>query len=128
MANKKSDASDVSRFEYALDGAGVRRTMAISGSAYTSASVGYDYDGAYQLTKETRTGGSAYTQSFLYDNSGNRTKSNLGGADTVYYYDYIDRMTRASDKTSVRCVGLQKRMAARKGDRGIATESYVEEP
>ena len=54
----------------------------------------YLYDAAYQLTKETRTGGNSYTQSFWYDSSGNRTKKDLGGTPTQYYYDYIDRMTK----------------------------------
>jgi RHS repeat-associated protein len=94
VANRKSDASDISTFTYTLDGAGMRRTMAIAGSAYTSASVVYDYDGAYQLTKETRTGGSAYTKEYWYDTAGNRTKSALGGTPTQYYYDNTSRMTK----------------------------------
>ncbi len=94
VLNKKSDTSDVSTFLYTLDPAGMRTKMDIAGSAYTSASVAYLYDGAYQLTRETRTGGNAYTQYYYYDNSGNRTKSNLGGTNTVYSYDYIDRMTQ----------------------------------
>jgi len=69
--------------------------MDIAGSAYTSASVAYLYDNAYQLTKETRTGGNSYTQNYYYDNSGNRTKDVLGSTTTVYSYDYIDRMTLA---------------------------------
>jgi len=95
VSNKESDATLVSQFAYTLDNAGMRRTMAISGSAYTSASVAYDYDSAYQLTKETRTGGNAYTQSFTYDSAGNRVTKVLGGTTTQYYYDYIDRMTKA---------------------------------
>ncbi len=94
VANRKSDASAISTFGYTLDGAGMRRTMAIGGSAYTAASVAYDYDGAYQLTKETRTGGSAYTQSFQYDAGGRRTKSVLGGTTTQYYYNGMGEMTK----------------------------------
>jgi len=73
--------------------------MSISGSAYSSADVAYDYDGAYQLTKETRTDGDAYTQSFWYDCAGNRTKKTIGGTPTEYEYDYIDRMTTAGGTT-----------------------------
>ncbi len=96
LANRKSDHSDVSRFGYILDSAGMRRTMQISGSAFPSASIAYDYDGAYQLTRETRTGGSAYTQTFQYDSAGNRTRSVLGASTTTYEYDHIDRLTKRS--------------------------------
>ena len=68
--------------------------MAIAGSAYTSASVVYDYDNAYQLTKETRTGGSAYAKEYWYDTAGNRTKTVLGGTPTQYYHDDMSRMTK----------------------------------
>ncbi len=94
VANMKSDDSAISTFGYLLDAAGLRRTMDIGGSAYTAASVAYAYDNAYQLTKETRTGGSAYTQEFHYDSGGSRTKSVLGGTTTTYYYDYLERMTK----------------------------------
>ncbi len=94
VANMKSDASAISTFGYTLDGAGMRRTMAIGGSAYTAASVAYEYDGAYQLTKETRTGGSAYTQSFAYDWAGKRTKAVLGAATTQYYYNGMGELTK----------------------------------
>ncbi len=59
-----------------------------------AASVAYDYDGAYQLTKETRTGGLAYTQSFSYDVDGHRTKAVLGGTTTNYQYNQMGQLTK----------------------------------
>jgi YD repeat-containing protein len=94
--NNKSDDTDIAKFAYVLDDAGLRTKMSISGSAYTSATCVYDYDSAYQLTKDTRTGGNAYTLSFWYDSAGNRTKRDLGGGAYGYQYDYIDRMTKAN--------------------------------
>ncbi|MHC4714204.1 MAG: RHS repeat-associated core domain-containing protein [Planctomycetota bacterium] len=67
--------------------------MEIDGSAYTSADVAYLYDDAYQLTSEVRTGGDSYTQTYLYDASGNRTKKTLGGTDTTYLYNTTDQLT-----------------------------------
>lgn len=95
LSNRKSDGTMISSFTYYLDPMGVRTRMDIGGSAYAPASIAYDYDNAYELTKETRTGGSAYTQSYWYDNAGNRTKSQLGAVTTNYCYDYIDRLTLA---------------------------------
>ena len=99
LNNQESDGTDISRFDYVLEAAGLRRTMSISGSAYTSADIVYDYDAAYQLTKETRTGGSAFAQSFWYDSAGNRTKLLVDSTTTAYQYDYIDRMTKDGGNT-----------------------------
>ncbi|GAH37247.1 unnamed protein product, partial [marine sediment metagenome] len=95
LNNNKSDDTDIAKFAYELDAAGMRTKMSISGMAYTSAALVYDYDGAYQLTKTTRTGGEAYTNAFYYDSAGNRTKRVLDAATTTYLYDYIDRMTKS---------------------------------
>ena len=46
-----------------------------------------------QLTSEVRTGGNSYTQTFVYDDSGNRTKKTLGGTDTTYLYNTADQLT-----------------------------------
>jgi RHS repeat-associated protein len=92
--NRKSDGTSISAFSYYLDPIGMCTRMDIGGSAYTAASVAYGYDSAYELTTETRTGGNPYSQSYYYDNSGNRTKDVLGGTATNYYYDYIDRLTQ----------------------------------
>ncbi|MCD6405911.1 MAG: hypothetical protein J7M19_08790 [Planctomycetes bacterium] len=97
--NQKEDATDISKFAYSLDPAGLRTKMSISGTAYTSADVAYAYDSAYQLTKETRTGGNAFTASFWYDSAGNRTKRLVGASTTAYAYDYIDRLTKDGGNT-----------------------------
>jgi RHS repeat-associated protein len=92
--NNESDGTDISKFAYVLDDTGLRTKMSISGSAYTSATCVYDYDAAYQLTKDTRTGGSSYTDTFQYDTAGNRTRHVRAGTARTFYYDYIDRMTK----------------------------------
>ena len=94
LTNSKSDSTVISRFNYVFNEDGVVTKCDISGSAYTSASLVYDYDDAYQLTKETRTGGSSYTLAFTYDARGNRLTKVLDAATTGYAYDYFDRMTK----------------------------------
>jgi YD repeat-containing protein len=99
LSNRESDATLISGFGYLVDDTGNRTKMEIDGSAYTSADVAYLYDDAYQLTSEVRTGGDAYTQTYLCDASGNRTKKTLGGVDTTYLYNTADQLT--SETTGV---------------------------
>ena len=88
LTNAKSDASNISSYNYTLDKVGnrtqVTRNEPLS-PILTSAAISYNYDNDNRLTSST---GDTYT----YDANGNMTSK---GSDT-YNYDYEDRLIQTS--------------------------------
>ena len=56
----------------------------------------WTYDPANQLTRETRTGGTAFDITHTYDPAGNRILQVNGGSRTTYAYDPADQLTTAN--------------------------------
>ena len=90
-------------FTYTLDAAGIRTNLseALNGA---SSNITWNYDPAYRLLSETRTGALAQTNSYSYDNNGNRQTwtSSTGGTITYAYNanDQIITTTAGSTVTS----------------------------
>ena len=72
------------------------RKTSDTGSGYAT---NYGYDAGGQLTAEARTGSSAYSISYTYDNAGNRATKVLGGTTESYSYDDANKLTSAGSKT-----------------------------
>ncbi|MHC4620793.1 MAG: hypothetical protein ACYTEQ_23860, partial [Planctomycetota bacterium] len=125
LSNKESDATLISGFGYLVDDVGNRTKMEIDGTAYTSADIAYLYDDAYQLTSEVRTGGDAYTQTFCYDASGNRTKKTLGGTDTTYLYNTADQLTSETTGGTTTEYEYDANGALTKSDDGTTENVYT---
>ena len=58
------------------------------------------YDAANQLTVEQRSGGSAYTTTYTYDNVGNRATKVDSTGTTTYTYNAGNRLTLITDPSS----------------------------
>ena len=90
-------------FTYTLDAAGIRTNLSetLNGA---SSNITWNYDPAYRLLSETRTGALAQTNSYSYDNNGNRQTwtSSTGGTITYAYNanDQIITTTAGSTVTS----------------------------
>lgn len=93
VANKKSDASTISRFTSTYDKAGNRKTV----KEATGDRVTYSYDATYQLLGERRSGAHAFRHTFTYDKVGNRQTWNIGTDSTAYAYDEANELLTGTD-------------------------------
>jgi YD repeat-containing protein len=77
LYNKTSTGTVISSFVYSHDKIGNRTSMTLANGDVAN----YGYDTIYQVITETRTGVISYTNSWTYDNVGNR-----GSGDTIPNY------------------------------------------
>lgn len=56
----------------------------------------YTYDALNRLTKEVQTGSGAFTNSYTYDDYGNRSKATLAGTAMTYSYNKANQLTQTS--------------------------------
>jgi len=88
-------------FTYTLDSAGMRTNLAekLNGS---SSNLAWNYDGASRLITETRTGTNAQTNSYSYDNNGNRqTWTSSTGGTISYAYNTNDQIITTTAGSTV---------------------------
>jgi RHS repeat-associated protein len=103
-----------SKFEYSYDNVGNRTHMTYSynGTPIHIADISYGYDDVYRLTSEQRTNtldDGAYSQSFIYDNLGNRltkqvsgsTFSELPNGTWTYSYNELNQLLTENDGSAV---------------------------
>lgn len=81
-----------SRFEYAFDLVGNRRSVIETLAPQSPRTVAYDYDAQYRLISEVTAG---FSQTFVYDPAGNRTQLiRVEGANTTVTTYQCDRLNR----------------------------------
>lgn len=56
----------------------------------------YTYDALNRLTREVQTGSGAFTNSYTYDDYGNRSKATLAGTAMTYSYNKANQLTESS--------------------------------
>lgn len=56
----------------------------------------YTYDALNRLTREVQTGSGAFTNSYTYDDYGNRSKATLAGTAMTYSYNKANQLTQTS--------------------------------
>jgi len=91
IRHSKSDDTQVAKYEYAYNDAGVR-TSVLEGNGDR---VTWSYDNAWRLTREARSGDNAYDITYSYDSVGNRATKLTGGVTTTYSYNAGDAVTGA---------------------------------
>jgi len=96
VANVRSDQSVISIFDYSYDAVGNRiGVVENNGDRVT-----WSYDALYQLTREQRSGASAYDITYTYDAVGNRLTEVAGGAITTHTYDAADELLTETARDS----------------------------
>jgi len=91
IRHSKSDDTQVAKYEYSYNDAGVR-TSVLEGN---SDRVTWSYDNAWRLTREQRSGDNAYDITYSYDPVGSRATKLTGGVTTTYSYNAGDAVTAA---------------------------------
>ena len=91
IRHSKSDDTQVAKYEYSYNDAGVR-TSVLEGN---SDRVTWSYDNAWRLTREARSGDNAYDITYAYDPVGSRATKLTGGVTTTYSYNDGDAVTAA---------------------------------
>ena len=87
-----ANAPILAKGDYTLNAAGQRTALAYQAPDGQTRNLGYTYDGAGRLTKETRSL-PAHTTTWTLDAVGNRTAQTKDGATSSYAYDTTDRLT-----------------------------------
>src|SRR3990172_2030038 len=95
--NFKSDSSVIVGFTYGYDAAGNRTGVLESGGDRVT----WTYDAANRLTREQRSGASAYDMAYTYDALGNRLLKEAPGAGTTSTYDLASQLRTSQDSSGV---------------------------
>jgi len=95
LEHKQSDNDVLARYEYTRDAAG-HITEVEQPSDHV---VEYDYDAAYQLTGEERTGCNSYAIGYTYDDAGNRLTKTQNSVTENYTYGDNNQLLTAGSKT-----------------------------
>ncbi len=98
---KKADETVIAAFTYEYNPTywgknGTRTKMTENilkpDSSRIEATVNYEYDDLYQLTREQRTGTLPYDKNYTYDKVGNRLTMVVGATTTYYHYDSANKL------------------------------------
>ena len=89
IRHSKSDDTQVAKYEYAYNDAGVR-TSVLEGN---NDRVTWSYDNAWRLTREARSGDNAYDMTYTFDAVGNRMTKVTGGVTTTFTFNEADQLT-----------------------------------
>jgi len=95
LEHKQSDNDVLARYEYTRDASG-HITEVEQPSDHV---VEYDYDAAYQLTGEERTGSNSYSIGYTYDDAGNRLTKTQNSITENYTYGDNNQLLTAGSKT-----------------------------
>jgi len=94
LDNVKSDDTVISSFDYSYDNVGNRTGVVEAGGDRVT----WIYDDTYQLTREERTGTSAYDVTHRYDPLGNRlVKIDAAAGRTTSTYDAANQLSTSED-------------------------------
>jgi len=97
LYNLKADDSVILGLTYERDSAGKPIGMLES----SGDRVTWTYDAGDRLTREQRSGASAYDTTYTYDPLGNRLVKQASGALTTYAYDLANQLTTSRDASGV---------------------------
>ena len=93
--HKRSNGTTMGRYQYQYDNASNVTQRSDNDGSVTS----FGYDGANQLTSETRVGTGPYVITYSYDGNGNRLTKVLNAVTENYSYDFNDKLTSAGSKS-----------------------------
>src|SRR6185295_12400345 len=98
-----------------------------------TARITWTYDATNQLLSESRTGGTSFKNTYVYDSRGNRTLKRTSSARTTTTYDAANQIVSSKTGTSRTTYtfdsnGNQQRVLDASGNRTTTTWDYENQP